>query len=368
MIDGWKEFILADPGFYVGWFGLALGMLFGYVVYQTNYCAMGSISDIVNFEDYRRFRSWLLGAAVALLGAWGVQYLDAVDLSQSLYLTTNFNWLANVVGGLLFGIGMVFSGGCVSKNLVRAGAGDLRSLLVLVVIGVFAYMTIGGIFGLLRVNIFGPFVIDLTDYGMDSQSLGSLLSAVAGTSLPQTSLVATALLALAVLYYCLKDKDFRTSPIHLVAGMVIGICVIAGWFLTGLANDEFSDVAVAVGSLTFVRPTGDTLDYLMRYTALGAPTFGIVTLLGTAMGGFVAAITTGRFHLIGFADVEDAKRNMFGAALMGIGGVLGLGCTVGQALTGFSTLAMGSIITFAFIVIGGFIGIHLLNRILMNEA
>ncbi len=104
MIEAWKEVILENTGLYVGWFGLILGIIFGYVVFRTNYCAMGSISDIVNFDDYRRFRSWILAVAVAMIGAWGVQYIGVVDLSQSIYLNTNFNWLGNIAGGLMFGI------------------------------------------------------------------------------------------------------------------------------------------------------------------------------------------------------------------------------------------------------------------------
>ncbi len=368
MVEVWKDVVLENTGLYVGWLGLILGTIFGYVVYRTNYCAMGSISDIVNFGDYRRFRSWLLAAAVAMIGAWGVQFMGVVDLSQSIYLSTNFNWLGNIIGGLMFGIGMVFAGGCVSKNLVRAGGGDLRSLMILMVVGIFAFMTIGGLLGLVRVNIFAPVTVDLLDYGLEKQDAGSLLSLFTGTDVAQTNLMIMIVLAVALVFYCLKDKGFRSSPVHLVAGIVIGLCIIAGWFLTGLASDEMADTVVAVSSLTFVRPSGDTLEYLMRFTALGAPSFAVVTLVGTMLGGFIAAVSMARFRVVGFADVNDTKRSLSGAALMGVGGVIGLGCTVGQGLTGFSTLAIGSMITFFFIFVGGVTGIHLLNRKLMAEA
>jgi len=195
-----------------------------------------------------------------------------------------------------------------------------------------------------------------------------MLSIFTGTEVAQTNLMVMIALAGALLFYCLKDKGFRSSPVHLAAGIVIGLCIIAGWFLTGLASDEMAETVVAVGSLTFVRPSGDTLEYLMRFTALGGPSFGVVTLVGTIIGGFIAAISMARFRIVGFADVNDTKRNLFGAALMGTGGVIGLGCTVGQGLTGVSTLAVGSMITLAFIVVGGYFGIHLLNRQLMAEA
>lgn len=124
----------------------------------------------------------------------------------------------------------------------------------------------------------------------------------------------------------------------------------------GLAQDEFADVPVALISLSFTRPTGDTLDYLMRFTALGAPGFGVVTLAGVVVGGLLGALPKRDFSLTTFADSNDSVRNMFGAALMGIGGVMALGCTIGQGVTGFSTLAVGSILAFASIVASGIVG------------
>jgi len=165
-----------------------------------------------------------------------------------------------------------------------------------------------------------------------------------------------------IFIYCFRDASFRTSPQHIWAGLGLGLCVVAGWFLTALAFDDFADVPVQLVSLSFVRPAGDSLEYLMRYTALGTPGFGIVTTAGALIGGFIGALRTKRLHLTTFADKNDTLRNMFGAALMGIGGVLALGCTVGQAMTGFSTLAVGSILTFVFIVAGGIAGVKTMEN------
>lgn len=368
MIDGLRELVVASPGFYVGLGGLLIGTIFGFIIYVTNFCTMGSISDIVSFGDYRRFRAWLLAAAVALIGTFLLQSTGLAEISGAMYLTPNLNWLANIVGGLMFGFGMVFAGGCVSKNLVRAGGGDLRSVVVLIVVGIFAYMTIGGIIGPLRLAVFAPTMIDLTTFEVDSQSIGSILSIFTSLDAATANLYIMVLLAAILLIYCFKDTQFRTSPAHIVAGVGIGLCVIAGWFLTGLAFDEFADQAVPIASLTFVRPTGDSLEYLMRYTALGAPGFGVVTLFGALLGGFLGALSKGRLHMITFANAKDSQRNFIGAAMMGVGGVLALGCTIGQALTGFSTLAVGSMITFVFIVIGGIAGVKYLERLIMAEV
>lgn len=367
MLDAWKEIVLESAGMYVGFGGLLIGVAFGFIVYRTNFCTMGSISDILSFGDYRRFRAWLLAMATAIGGAAIVARLGVADLSGSIYLTPQFNWLGNIAGGLIFGFGMVFAGGCTSRNLVRAGAGDLRSLMVMIIVGLFGYMTIGGILGPLRVKIFGPVTVDLGEHGLESQSMAEMLAAMTGMSGETSGMIVLIALLVILLGYIFMNKDFRASPVHIVSGVGIGLCVVAGWFLTGLAFDEWADNPT-LASLTFVRPAGDTLDYLTRFTAYGAPSFAVVTTAGALLGGFIASIVQGRFAISTFADGKDTMRNMFGAALMGIGGVVALGCTVGQAITGLSTLAAGSLITFVFIVLGGIAGMKYMEYQLMKDV
>ncbi len=362
MIEAWKEIVIASPDMFVGWGGLAIGLVFGFVVFRTNFCTMGSISDLLTFGDYRRFRSWMLAIAVAIVGVGALQYLGVMNSADTMYMTPSFGWAAAIAGGLMFGVGMVLAGGCLSKNLVRAGGGDLRSLIVLIVTGLFAFMTIGGLLGPLRLIIFAPLTADLTRYGLQTQGTGELVSKLTGIAPATAGLLVLGIAVAALLFYVFKDKGFRASTSHLVAGVVIGLCVVAGWFLMGLAYDDFATVPVTPISLSFVRPTGDTLEYLMRATALGAPGFGIVTLAGTLLGSLLAALSTKSFSLTTFANTSDTLRNLSGAALMGIGGVLALGCTVGQGLTGISTLAMGSILATLAIVAGGVIGIKAMER------
>lgn len=367
MIESLRETVLENPAAYVAWGGLVIGIVFGFIVQRTNFCTMGSISDFMSFGDFKRFRSWLLAAAVAILGVYWVESAGIADMADSMYLTPSFGWLANIAGGLMFGFGMVFSGGCTSRNLVRAGSGDLRSVVVLIVTGIAAFMTIGGLLGPARVAIFDPASVNLSDSGMETQRMGEILGTLTGMGTETGTLAVMIVIVAAIAIFVFKDGEFRTSPPHLVAGIGIGLCVIAGWVLTGLAQDELADRPVQLISLTYVRPAGDTLDYLMRYTAYGAPAFGVVTTLGAILGGFLGAVTAGRFQLTSFADAKDTYRNMGGAVLMGIGGVLALGCTVGQAITGFSTLAIGSLLTFIAIVIGGMAGIKAYERILMAD-
>lgn len=355
MIEDWKYSIAENVAAFVGWGGLIVGIVFGFTVFRTNFCTMGSVSDFMNFGDFRRFRAWLLAGLVAILGVFGLQQLGVMNPADSIYLTTSFGWLGNVTGGLIFGIGMVLSGGCVSRNLVRAGSGDLRSALLLLVVGIFGYMTIGGILGPVRVSLMSDATINLADAGMQTQSVGAFVSRFTGMDLATAESAALWVIVAIMAVFIFANKGFRTSPVPIIAGVVIGLCVVAGWFITGMAQDEFADVPVALSSLTYVRPSGDTLEYFMRYTALGSPNFGVVTTLGALLGGFLGALSKRELSIKTFANNADTVRNMAGAALMGIGGVLALGCTLGQAVTGVSTLAVGSFITFACIVLGGMI-------------
>ena len=329
---------------------------------------MGSISDILSFGDYRRFRAWLLAAAVAIIGAQVLQFLGVVDLSASMYLQPTIAWVGSVLGGLFFGFGMVLAGGCVSRNLARIGGGNVGSLIVLIVTGIFAFMAIGGLLGPLRAALTAIGEIDLGTIGASTQGLDVIVASLTGAQQSTMNVLISGLLVLVIFVYCFKDEQFRTSKSNLIAGIGIGLCVIAGWALTGLAFDELAETPVPPISLTYVRPAGDTIEYLTRFTAFGAPGFGVVTVFGAIFGSFLAAQSARQFRLTAFADVKDTLRNMGGAALMGVGGVMALGCTVGQAMTGFSTLAVGSILTFIFIVVGGVAGVKYMEWRIMSEA
>lgn len=360
-----RELIQANGALWLAWGGFVIGALFGGIVYRTNFCTMGAISDILNLGDWRRMRAWLLAGATALAGAQVLDAAGVVDLSKSMYLGASLNWVGSIAGGLLFGFGMVFSGGCASRNLARAGGGDLRALLTLVVIGIFAYMTIGGLIGPLRAAIEQSMSISLP---AKSQSLGDLLAAGLGLPGRSGSTIASVVIVGAALVYCFKDAEFRKSPAHVVAGLGIGLCATAGWALTGLAFDDLADKPTAPISLTYVRPTGDTLEWMQRFTAARMPGFGVASVLGAIFGAFVTAKAMGRFRLATFSDTGDTLRCLMGAAMMGIGGVLALGCTMGQAITGVSTLALGSFLTFVAIVAGGVYGLKVLERWLMSEV
>ncbi|KAB2919298.1 MAG: YeeE/YedE family protein [Hyphomicrobiaceae bacterium] len=348
--------------------GLIIGFAFGWIVFATNFCTMGSISDFMSFGDFRRFRAWVLAGAVALIGTQMLQMAGLVDLSKSMYLTASFNWFGNLVGGLMFGFGMVLAGGCASKNLARLGGGDLRALVTLLVIALFAYMAMGGLLGPIRNWLDQTTAINLANLKIGTQGLGTVANHYLGLSVARADVVLALAIAGLALLYCFADAAFRGSPVQVWSGIGVGLCVVAGWALTGLAFDELAERPTAPISLTYVRPTGDTVEWLQRFTAARIPGFGVATVLGAILGAFVAAKASGRFQLTTFADVRDMLRNLGGAALMGVGGVMALGCTIGQAVTGISTLAAGSFVTFAAIVFGGIAGMKYMERLLVADV
>lgn len=362
-----REAFTANGPQYVMLGGLIIGFVFGFIVYRTNFCTMGSISDFMTFGDYRRFRSWILAGATAIVGTQLLVYYGVVPVSKSMYISASLGWLGHIIGGLLFGFGMVFAGGCASKNLVRVGGGDLRALVTLIIMGITAYMTIGGLFAPIRAEMVSATSIPMSSLGA-SQGLGDIAARATEMTSSTAGLIVGLVIAVLMGIYCFGDSSFRLSPVHIVAGVGIGLCVVAGWAVTGLAFDEFADVPIAPISLTYVRPSGDTLEWLQRYTALGLPGFGVASVFGALAGSFAAALSMGRFKVTTYSDANDTVRNMFGAILMGIGGVTALGCTIGQAITGISTLAIGSFITFAAIVAGGMLGMKAFERLLMAEA
>ena len=356
-----EHIVMAAPQ-YLAWGGLAIGAVFGALLERTRFCAMGALSDLNAFGDARRLRAWLLASAVAIIGAQVLQVGGVVDLELAMYLAPTLNWLGNILGGLLFGIGMVFAGGCASRNLVRLGGGDLRAAVVLVVMGVFAYMSLGGILGPLRAALESATALPLP--GDMSQSLAALLAFATDLAPAAARWAVTAALAGALLVYCFRDAAFRASPLLIAGGVGVGLCVVAAWALTGLTYDEFAAVPQAPQALSFVRPAGDTLEYLQRYTAGPLPGFGVATVLGTVLGAWLAAWRAGRFKLLGFADSGDTLRNLAGAALMGIGGVVAMGCSIGQSVSGVSTLAAGSLLAAVSLIAGGLLGLRLLEHLL----
>ena len=341
----------------VGVAAFLLGMIFGATSQVSGFCTMGALSDVLFLSDWRRLRAWFLAVAVAVLGGQGLHVVGLVNLGQSVYLGAPLSWGGALVGGVMFGIGMTLAGGCGAKTLVRFGGGNLKSLVVILVTGLFAMMTLRGIFAPLRLS--WEQVTSVTVAG----NLGepSLPAALAGLGLP--ALVARALpvllIGLGLAWWCLKDREFRRSKPELLSGILIGLLIPAGWVVSGLlGSDPFEPVPLT--SFSFAAPIGGALTYLMTYTG-ATLSFGVAAAAGTVAGAFAAAALRRELRIEGFRDTAELVRHLVGAALMGSGGVLALGCTIGQGLTGMSTLSLASPLALAAIIAGGVLGLKRLE-------
>ena len=331
--------------------GFVLAAVFGFVANRANFCAMGAVSDMLHMGSRGRLGAWLFATGLAILGTQTLHAAGLVDLAGAMYLTPSFGWLGHVVGGVAFGVGMTLGAGCGQRNLVRFGSGSLKALVVLLVLGITAYTTVRGLLGLARVNVFEAPNIELDLRGIDDQGLPAMLAPAFGIEDADPVRMALAVaLGVGLMAFALAQSAFRKSFDNLLAGVVIGAVVTGGWFVTGyLGNDDFDPVPVE--SFTFIAPTGNAISYLMTFTG-STINFGIAAVLGVIVGSFACAMVQGSFRIETFSTRSEMVSHLAGGLLMGFGGVLALGCTIGQGVTGMSTLAAGSLITLVCIIFG----------------
>jgi hypothetical protein len=340
-----------DPVYRVALLGLLAGMVFGAVTNKTNFCTMGAVSDWVNIGNKDRLRAWFLAIGIAILGSQAMHATGIVNLKDAIYLTPNFGWLGYVSGGFLFGVGMTLASGCGQRTLVRVGSGNLKSLVVMVFLGLTAYMTMRGLFALFRINVIEVTNINLASSGISDQGIGTLLATAVGLeNIAQVTSIVAFVLGGGLVVFAFASKTFRRSFDNILAGVVIGLIIPAGWYATGVIGfDDFDPVRFE--SYTFVGPTGESFMYLMTFTG-STINFGIAAVFGVILGSLLYSILTGRFRIETFNDRDDMIRHIRGGILMGFGGVLALGCSVGQGITGMSTLALGSLMTLVSIIFG----------------
>jgi hypothetical protein len=347
----------------VAWLAFGLAVVFGAVANRVNFCTMGAVTDVALVGDWRRMRMWLLAIAVAIIGAAALEAGGLVDFGKTIYTTPRVAWLSHLVGGFLFGFGMTLASGCGSKALIRLGAGNLKSLVVLIVLAISAYMTLKGLFAVWRVNGLDAVRFDTATLGAGRSDLGSIVVALAGGGAGLKLGLAFAVAA-AVAAFVLADRDFRATGEMIVGGIVIGAVIVGGWYVSGhigyVAENpntlEEAFVATNSGkaeSYSFVAPNAYLLELLMFWSDQSKlVTFGVAGVLGMAVGSAGMALATRTFRWEGFASTEDLVNHIVGGVLMGFGGVTALGCTIGQGLSGISTLAIGSLLAFGAIITG----------------
>lgn len=363
------------------WSVFIVALIMGAVVNKTNFCTMGAVSDMVNMGDFSRFRSWLLAIAVGIIGMIVLESAGLIDADSSFppYRGSQLIWAENILGGFLFGIGMTLASGCGNKTLIRIGGGNIKSIFVFLIISVIAYFMTSPfpgsdqtLFSILFFDWIRPLAISLDS----NQDLGSLVSSE--NSMLWRTLIG-GVIAVLLLAYIFRAKEFRSNSEHWIAGLVVGLAVLAGWYLSSSIMVDVPDegaqslvqyydnwdmvsesdegkpaqgATLSPQSFTFINPIGQTLGYASSGLQSAMLTFGIVSVFGVILGSLLWSLISKSFRIEWFVNLKDFMTHLIGAILMGFGGVLALGCTIGQGITGFSTLALGSIFAFLAIVFG----------------
>lgn len=347
------------------------GAVIGTVAHKTNFCTMGSVSDWINMGNTARMGSWFFSIATAIIGVLFLELVMSVPLDSTIppFRTANFAWLRYLLGGLMFGIGMTLAGGCGSKTLINIGGGSLRSLFVLLIAGIMAYlMTKTAFYEVVFYSWMEATSINLTNLDIKSQSLVDISAALLGIS-PSAGLhwVMGLLLAGLFLFMAFRSKHFRKNTPLIMAGGTIGLVIVAGWYISGgpsgleaIETVEWLDerpLGVGVQSYTFINPMGESINYLMDPMNDLLITYGMMALLGVILGSLAYALFSGTFRITKFASTREFIKHLIGGVLMGTGGVLAMGCTIGQGITGVSTLSIGSLIALISIIFGSAITI-----------
>ena len=343
----------------------AIALLAGVLVHRGHFCTMGAISDWVVMRDATRLRQWALAVAVATAGFGLMAWLGWISPQSTIYASSQLSWLSALLGGAVFGIGMVLASGCSSKSLVRLATGNLKSLVVLGVMAVSALAAMRGLTAVWRVHGLDTVAIDLP-YG---PFVGQWLSAFWALDLHTGLGISAALVSLLLLVWVVKDRRFHTV-FNWVTGAGLGLLVVALWWVSGVLGfvpehpQTLEPVFLATHSgrmeaFSFTAPVGYWLDALLYYSdGSKRLTLGMVTVAGVLAGACLSALQQGSFRWEGFTHRADLVRHLIGGALMGTGGVLAMGCTLGQGLSGLSTLSLGSLLSVLGIFAGAWAALH----------
>lgn len=357
--------------------GLGLGVIFGFIGSKTNFCTMGAVSDVVNMGSWGRMRAWILAIAVAIIGTNLLSYYGYLNLSNTIYTGSSFPWLTFLVGGLTFGIGMTLASGCGNKTLLRIGGGNLKSLVVFVFMGFAAIMTLKGILGAFRVSVLNaPSVTMQLD---SSQTIPALMSGIGGIAANTMQLLVAGMIALAMLIFVFMSKEFRNETDNKLSGLVIGLIIVAAWYVTGhmgyaenpdtLEMTYMGTASHLAESMSFVAPSAYSLEYLGYWTdSSNVITFSVAAAFGVIIGSFLHALISKNFRWEYFTSAKDMASHIIGAILMGFGGITAMGCTIGQGVTGVSTLSLGSFLTLAAIIAGSAITMKVQYYLMMRES
>lgn len=339
---------LVGDNAFVAIIGLAGGILLGLAARLGRFCTMGAIEDALYGDSTIRIRMWGLAIGTAVIGVNLLSIGGLYDPAESFYLSIRWMPMASILGGLIFGYGMALAGNCGYGAIARLGGGDLRAFVIVLVMGVSAYVVLSGPLAFLRNWMFPQEAV--TDDLPPGLSYG--LGHVLGVSHATIGAVIGAFICL----LALSSRTLLAKPMSIFWGVVVGLAVVSGW--AGSAHVFTNGFeAVPVVSHSFSAPVGESLLYAMTASAR-LPSFAVGSVAGVLLGAFIGSMIKGHFRWEACDDPRELRRQIFGAALMGAGAVLAMGCSVGQGITAFSTLSYSAPVTLAAIIAGAAFGLR----------
>ncbi len=329
--------------------GLGGGIVLGLAARIGRFCTLGAIEDALYGAKTDRLAMWGVAIGVAIIGTQYLISTDLLDPNSTAYTAMGANIAGAILGGLAFGYGMALCGNCGYGALARLGGGDLRSAMIVLMMGLGAYVALSGPLARLRLTLFGAPQVDAIHSGPTNG-----FAAV----LPLSDAAVGIVLGLAVLAYALWHLRGTDNRPAIIWGTAVGLSVVSGWLGTYWLSHTGFD-ALPVASHTFAAPVGETMLFAM--TSSGSSlSFGIGSVAGVLAGAFAGSLFKGHFRWEACDDPRELKRQMLGAFIMGIGAVVATGCSIGQGVTGMSLLTWTAPLTLASIFIGSAIGLKVL--------
>jgi uncharacterized membrane protein YedE/YeeE len=328
--------------------GLFGGVLLGLAARFGRFCTLGAIEDQAYGGTTTRLKMWGTSIGFSVILSFGLLAGGVFDPMDTFYLGLAWNPIASIIGGVMFGYGMALCGNCGYGALSRLGGGDLRAFMIVIVMGISAFVVMSGPLAGLRVWLFPTHLATAPE----TTGFAALLSGLTGAGISTVGII----IGIVISVMTLATGGFWREKNAVFWSLMVAIAISSGWLGTSYVAQHGFD-PIAVESHTFAAPVGDTILYAMNGSALSV-TFGIGSVVGVLLGAFIGSLIKGHFRWEACEDPRELRRQIIGAAIMGVGAVLALGCSVGQGITAFSVLAFSAPVTFVAIYIGARIGLR----------
>lgn len=329
--------------------GMASGLLLGLAARLGRFCTMGAIEDMLYGKNDTRMRMWVLAIGLSVTGTFGLMAAGLLEPERSFYLSIRWMPVVSIIGGLMFGYGMALAGNCGFGSIARLGGGDMRAFVIVLVMGLSAYFVMSGPIAPLRAML-----INQQDVvpGEMPPGFAHLLATITGGSVPLIGMTIGALIVAGTL----ASRRFLSNGRAIFWSAVVALAIVSGWAGSyWIATTGYTEMPVV--SHSFSAPVGESLLYAMTGSAR-APSFAVGSVAGVILGAFIGSLFKGHFRWEACEDPRELRRQITGAALMGVGAVLALGCTIGQGISAFSVLAFSAPVVFASILVGAALGLR----------